>query len=1079
MLRKLLFYFTLLISTNTTFSQKVDFSHLGLEQGLSQTNVKCMVQDKHGYMWFGTEDGLNRYDGESFQVFKHLKNDSLSISDNFINTLYKDKDNNIWAGTQTGGLNKFDYKTGKWKRIKGRRKNVNTILSICVNKQHTWIGTDNGIFSLNIKDTAWLDSFPKVKVMAIQSIDDDNLLVATSKGVFRIDTNEKEFKKINIKINFSYNNNIEFKSIVKNKDNNFFIGSKSGLFFYDVKNNSIKKDSIVSSSIESLLFDDTGVLWIGTLSDGLKRYNIKAKELKEYRYKPEIENSLNNNNILSIYQSQSGLIWVGTEIGINRYNKNKQQFHTFRKETNLNSLNSNIVWSFYEGDKILWVGTDEGINRYNIDSQKWNEKPYKVTSKNSASNGIRVLKISYDKKFLWVGTKKGLFKFNLSTKKYVNVPYPLSDRFVKAIHIDKDGLVWVGTWENGVYTYNIDTENITPFHKVKEGESSSDSKKIFTFHEVSNGDIWAGTYGGGLVRYNKKNEKKDVFIKFSGDEEVKFNSAMSIIESDSTYLWVGTVSDGLLKFDIKKGKYIKQYTEKNGLPDNMVYGIEMDDKGNLWLSTNNGLSKFNIKTEVFLNYNKYNGIQANEFNAGSHFKNKNGKLFFGGVNGFTAFIPDSIKRYNEKASIHVTSVLVNDKEVLDNSNYKIDRGFKFNSDEKIKIFFTSLDNAIPENVKYKYTLIKDASQDQDTLWKFTPKQQGEATFSNKDSGKYELIIKSTNSDGSWNNNKNRVLKVIVNKSVFLSWWFYVIIFLFLSSIGTLAYSAIKRKINIKRKEEFDLELDNKTKELKDQNNKLIKAYNELEEIKNKMLESEQFTLMGRLISGISHEINTPIGNGAMGASHVETQINKLKKIYDDEKMSSFEIEDFFKKTLESIKIVRKNLDRANKHMKGLQIISRDQESEKAREFVFYDYLQSIIFNLKHEWKYKKVQWNISCNEKMKVNSYPGAISQIFTNLIINSVRHGFAERTNCKIDIDVKRHTNTLLITYRDNGNGIEKKNIKKIFKAFESFSKHPGSGLGLNIVKNLVDNKFNGKISCDSKVKQYTQFRIQLEIML
>lgn len=790
------------------------FQHISADQGLSQSGVSSIFQDSQGFMWFGTQDGLNKYDGYEFTVYKYNALDSNSLSDNFITSIYEDKSGIIWVGTDGGGLNKFNRKTEKFTRYIHDLNNPNSlshnrVLSIYEDSFGTlWVGTDGGglnQFNQEIEQFTHyqhhLNDPNSLSNDIIFSIYEDH------SGTLWIGTGGGGLNKFNRDIGqFSHYTNNPFDptslnddtvlSIYEDQSARFWIGTKNGglnqfnrntrqFIHYTHDPDNFKR--LNHNTINAIAEDRLGNLWLATTSwygnsygSGLDKFVPENGQFIHYNHDSLHLTSLSDDLVSCVWLSNDQILWVGTALGgINKLDLKEQKFIHYKNDpTNLNTLSDNHVMSIDEDHfGQLWIGTsDGGLNKFDSQTGQFTHYQHNSTNPYSLSSN-NIWSINEDKDgMLWIGTfGSGLDKFDRKTQKIThyqnnpNDPFSLSDNAITSIHEDHLGTLWVGTMRGGLNKFEPESEQFTHYTNDPSNPNSLSDISAFLIYEDRAETLWIGTLNGGLNKFQRETEN---FIHYKHDSKISnslsYDRILSIYEYPTGTLWIGTFGGGLDKFDIATETFT-HYTEKDGLPNNSVVGILADDEGNLWLSTGKGLSKFNPKTETFRNYDVSDGLQGNEFDGvKAYLKSKTGEMFFGGLNGFNAFYPDQVKD-----NPHIPPVVITDFRKF-NENVKLDKSIS--EIESIKLSykdnffgfeFAVLDYTNPLKNQYAYKL-----EGFDKDWIYSGSRRY-ASYTNLDAGTYRFKVKGSNNDGVWNE-EGTSIKILITPPPWKTWWAYTL-----------------------------------------------------------------------------------------------------------------------------------------------------------------------------------------------------------------------------------------------------------------------------------------------------------------
>jgi len=758
MIRAILFCIILsfLFALEILPQSNIVFNHLTIKDGLSQSSVTCILQDRNGFMWFGTQDGLNRFDGYNFKVFKNIPSDSTSLSDNFIYSIYEDQSGSLYIETQSGAFHQYNPKTES--------------------------------FQIVVKDNINLEK-AKVSSVGAQLMESSGIKwtggLSKETGLVTLDTKTgKELIYIHNPFDPYSLSNDKVYSIFRDRSGNLWVGTFDGLDrldeatnkFYHYRNIPDDPNSLPDNWVWPIYEDSHGYLWIGTVRGGLSKFDPETETFSNYKNNQNDPASINDNFVFSIFEDHGGVIWIGTNLGgINYFHQSTYSFEHFKNYPgNKNCLSDNIVLSMLadkNGD--YWIGTrNGGLNKLNYRKKKFSFYYNNPDDKNSiSSNSIQSL-LEDKAGNIWIGNySSGLDVLNLSThtiNHFHNDPSDstsLSDDRVYSIVEDKSGNIWVGTYQGGLNKLDKSTGKFLRFQFNENDSASISSNSTWSLTLDDAGNLWIGTFGGGV---NVMDIKKQTFTYFKnnpGDASSLIDDNVIRVFKDSKgNMWFSTTK-GLSRY-FSENKSFKNYDEQNGLANNFVYGILEDAKGNLWLSTNNGLSKFNPENETFKNYYVDDGLQSNEFNQNAFAKDrKTGRMLFGGINGFNIFHPDSLKgntfvpqlaftdyiRYNTD---HEEGKPIIEKGISDRDSIKITY-----KDNIITLQFSAFSFYNNSDNEYRYKL-----EGFNENW-IQLGNNHSVTFTNLSPGDYKLIINGSNNDGLWND-KGKSLFVEVTPP----WW---------------------------------------------------------------------------------------------------------------------------------------------------------------------------------------------------------------------------------------------------------------------------------------------------------------------
>jgi ligand-binding sensor domain-containing protein/signal transduction histidine kinase len=830
------------------------FERITVEDGLSQNAVLTILQDRRGFIWLGTEDGLNKYNGYGFEIFKHDPDDPTTIADSLTSKIYEDQSGNLWIGTRTG-LDRYDPSTNTFSHFQNDPTDPSSlsgtwVVSIVEDSQgKLWIGTDDGGVNQFDRETETFVryihnpndpmSLSDNSVRVIYEDRSGRLWVGTRDGLNLFNPADKTFIHYGNDPSGSLDlgeNNIS--CILEDTRGIFWVATEdSGLYykrpsaerFSQLRNNPQDPESLSHDRVRSLFEDQNGQLWVGT-QNGLDLLNPNGFNFIHFRNDPGDPQSLSSNAIWSIYQDRTGLLWFGTYGGgVSTYSQYANQFaHYQHKSDNPNSLSDNMVWSIAE-DRYgaLWIGTfNGGLNRLdpgrNVFTLYQND-PEDPSS--LSSNDVRAI-LEDSSGNLWIGTSGGLDRFDPQAENFIHYRHDpensksLSENRVLTILEDDNGYLWIGTRTGGLNKMDPATGECIHYQYNPDDDGSLSDNRIWSLFKDHEGAIWVGTLGG----LNMWDEEDQRFIRYTNNpddpQSLSNDSIFSIYEDPSDILWIGTWGSGLDRFDRETSSFT-HFTEKDGLPNNVIYGIEADQDGNLWLSTNLGLSKFNPQTIAFKNYDVRNGLQNNEFNVGAHAKGQSGKLYFGGVQGFNEFLPNQIRDNPIVPHVVITSFakfnqtvkedLVDGEEIL--LSYK---------DNYISFEFAALDYNAPDKNLYAYML---EGFDQDWVQAGTRRY---TSYTNLKGGDYVFRVRGSNNDGIWNEQGTSV-QIKITPPFWETGWF-IGLAIVITSTGLIAGFRLRvRRIEARSKKLQNL-VEERTREIEQRTHELETLYRADEEL---------------------------------------------------------------------------------------------------------------------------------------------------------------------------------------------------------------------------------------------------------
>ncbi len=1079
------------------FSQSnIRFEHLTVNDGLSHSKINCIFQDSAGFMWFGTEDGLNRYDGYSFTLFSSNPDDSSTLSGPSVRSIFEDNDGNLWIGSS--GLNLFDKNKERFVQF---RHNPNIPKSIskgevtCIyqdNSGNYWIGTEGGglnqffleknefIHYTHQKNNEFSLSNNNVSVIYQDGF--GVLWIGTGDGLNKFDAKNKKFityRKNQGKTNAISGNRIT--SIHEDQEGNLWIGTNpGGLNKYERASDRFitflhdKHDpkTICSNRIGPVSEDANGNIIIGT-NNGYSIYNQETKEFRNYFHNNYDYYSLNSNYITALFKDASGIIWLGTYTeGINKYESISNYFNNHQKiPGNQNSLSNNNVTSIVEDKEgIIWIGTKGGgLNKYDPFSETYTHIMHDAFNPRSLSFNT-ILSLEMKQEELWAGSIKldiiATGNNNIDIEHFENITEgqnTIKGSAIWDILHDSKGNLWVGALKtlNKISFYDDENIEVEHFSHNPENSSSLGNGYVEVLYEDPGNKIWIGA--GGLNQYNAGNPNKQ-FTRYQNDpgnaKSLSNNQVKTIIADEIGNLWIGTEGGGLNYFNISEVSFT-HFTEKDGLPSDVIWGILKDQKQNLWLSTSKGLAKFNTETYAVKKYDVNDGIQGNIFNQGAYFKNSKNKMYFGGTNGFVSFYPDSIKN-----NTYIPPIVITDLKILNNPveiknkkdkkailNKSIIHTKQINlhhSDHIFSIQFAALHYANPNKIQYAYKL-EPIEKD----WNYTGADARIATYSNLKAGKYVFLVKGTNADEVWNENPRKLL-ITVSPPFWFTWWAYVIYGLILVSILLV----LRNFIIIRERYKNDL----KVQRIESQKS------HELNQLKLKFF------------TNVSHEFRTPL----------TLILGPLEKMLQNQQLNH--------ENRELFDLMHRNASRllrlVNQIMDFRKIESGNLKLDLTKNDII-NYVKEVGNSFNNIAQIRQINYQIVTNINYQTAWFdPDKLEKIIYNLLSNAFKYtpdkgrillsASVIENNSLYDMPGPSSSGNnienkqIIISVEDTGMGIEKKAQEKIFDRFYNTKskelQQEGTGIGLELTKEMV-LLHHGKINVDSNPGKGSCFTIVLPL--
>lgn len=835
-------------------ADNIRFERFSASAGLSQQTITSIFQDSRGYMWFGTQEGLNKYDGIKFTVYQPKYNDPHAMSSGWALSISEDNNGDIWIGTRDG-VNVLDVNAGKFRSysVSSGDSSINDMMARVVYKDQQgtmWVGTRKGLNQYISSEKRFKHySFigtpenPTVDVVAIsEDITGALWLGSTRQGLMRFDTQTETLSNLTNQFpNIATDVQVSVRSLYIDEDQVLWIGTIShGFFKLDLQQ---PKTDNASSAISFVAeFDDKEIaavaedmqrtLWVGT-NRGIYYKKFTDERFIFLQNRPNSASNLVDDDIRSLYSDASGVFWVGAFNGLNKWNSRTTQFdHFYENENSSQSLSNNKIGMIGSDTKnIVYIGSRAGVDMLNPDTNEVQSIPIESAGK-PGLRADRVMSFAYvNDEEMWFGySQSGATKYNSINNTYTHYSADRSGQtsllrqgITSIIHAS-DGTVWFGTFGGGISRYNRQTDDFTSYVHNPDDISSLSDDKVITLYETKDGNLWVGTWDAGL----------NIFVPSSGavfrikrkendPGSLGSNKVVSFLEDSDNNIWVGTHGGGLNLLTARNKAMgnitFEKLDSESGMPSNVAYGLLEDNQGYLWCSTNKGLVKIDRHTKEVFVYTVSQGIQGDEFNSGTHYKDPFGYLYFGGNNGVTRFKPENIQANPVAPKIVFTGFqrLNKIEKLADITNEKGEVEV-FYQDYLIGFEFAALDYAAPADNEYLYKL-----EGFDKNW-IEVRDSARATYTNLPSGSYEFKVKAANSDGVWNEQGNSIT-LVVNPPPWLSAWAYTFYCLTALALGCYVSLVLKRKSKQRQLYQAQLEYDVniRTSELKTANEKLLEA----------------------------------------------------------------------------------------------------------------------------------------------------------------------------------------------------------------------------------------------------------------
>ena len=1067
--------FLLFFLNSNLISQNRRFHHVTSKDGLSQSEVYCFLKDSRGFMWFGTVDGLNRFDGYNIKIYNTDRNKPNSLTNNTVRSLVEDKFGRIWIGTDDG-LNMYDPNTESINQIipvsvSSQKLNVSTLLEY---ENFLFLGTGHGLYRIQLfEDLTYLNqnslqsiSFDfdiegsYVSIVKLKECSLGGIWMQTSGMVRQIIVEPHSDRAITIEtpiLDFSYN----FFDLAEDASNNLWVTSNGkGLIRYNLitkemttYNSSLSNFGLSSLKCSSIAKDANGNIWIGTFDNGINL--IKSDQLNSNQIKFEyIEHnsyrlaSLNSNLIRTLYVSRDNILWVGTiGAGVNYFDSEQKNFNHLKINTSTSNGSNFIRAVHLTSAEEVWAGLHSN-GLYQINREDHN------VIKLGLGNMTVFYIASYKENQYFICSDQGVYLVEKHKDK-ITVLSNVKTFATFYVVEGRDGIYWLASFE-GLFRFKIINNAIIidKNYPLLTSETASPQNCRVLYYNDNTNELLVGTEGGGL-HILTLNEQQEVVLnkKYKSNQSegsISNNYIRSIIKDSQNNFWIGTY-EGLNKIlnytSNSEDISFKCYTKKDGLPNNMINSIIEDNQKCLWIGTNNGLSKFIPSRNHFLNYFESDGIQSNEFSEHAVYKTDDGEIIIGGINGITTFYPDDITKSTRKPQTTITDFYIDDERVKPNykigKNTPLKRGiaiadaiFLLPNQNNIGFDFSSMLYPNVDKIKYAFML-----EGFDKAWQYTDETIKYANYTNLDHGKYTFKVKSTNGDGIWEENAKELFIHI--KTPFKYSWYAIALYV-LVIILVLVYFSYFSIIRYTTKNKLLLEQEH---------NQKVQSLNKLR---------TQFFI------NISHDLRTPL---TLITGPLESVIQE-KNLNNDIK--------------NKLLLIKRNVKRLNYLIEQLLDVRRAEKGKLVTQIQERDILaftKKEITHFTYAIDKKELKYNItSPSSKLVIGFDSGMLSKIYFNLISNALKYTETGEINILIEkvrkddykiLNGSTYCSFVKVDVQDTGKGIPKEKLTKIFKRFyqEDTAYGKGYGIGLSHTYQLVE-AHNGYIEAESKINEGTTIR-------
>lgn len=1063
----------------TPFSQtNYEFISIGDVKKIPENVVTSLAEDSQGFLWIGTAAGIVRYDGYRFRLFAHDTQKSDSLAGNFVGDILPLSDGTIWIASEPGGVSVFDPITETFNSIFDHQQLLlNPFLSSvsALEKDsfgNFWLGTKNGVVKINPLNKSTFENFTKEKDQLLHNdirallFDRSGVLwVGGRGGLNRYNYIEARFESIFAAPGQDLSKTF-VRSLYQDDIGRIWIGTdNNGVFILNTDEMLLEKalQGIPQEDNKSAAYAITQAreneMWIGRFG-GIDRVDIRTgRWLSRIVSDPSAPNSLVNNDIRSLLKDESGMMWVaGYGSGLQRHQQNNNGLNVLRfsllRPNLLSNPNVSSVLETRSGK--IWIGTrGAGIDIY--DTQKGVVGGYRAKPgvAGTLQAGWITTMAEDTQGNIWVGVNPGkLYRFDPKSQIFESYSDEkgLISSNIRVLKTTASGDLWIGT-NNGLALWSVSTDMISMI-PLEDGSLFHDG--VNAIHEDKLGDIWIATGATGLYRLKKGTQYLyQIDGKIEDETDLRTTSIVGMLIDSKQRFWLDT-PDGLLS--IVKWKNEDEVVLSN-ISREMGYGgkplganLLEDSLGRIW--SQNFIFSPDEKQIIELQHADGNNIGTPWFR--SFAKTHDGTLLFGGSKGLLMVEPEKFLPWEFKPPLVATELRIDGKS---QNMGRLSDGLTLKVEEQsFSVEFAALDLSEPDSNRYSYKL-----EGFDQNWILTDSSRRSASYSNLWPGDYILYVRGTNRNGNWSD-KELAIKVKVLAKFWQSLWF---LFALLVLCGLLIYTVVRLRTKI---------ISQRANELRDL---VAQRTSELQQVQNSLIEQEKMASLGSLVAGISHEINTPIGIAVTAASTLDDATTELQLSFDQDKLTRTGLGKYVAHSGESIKLLVSSLERARQLIGSFKQVAVDQSSENRRKINLKHFLNDSYFALQPQLNKQNSRLEIVCADEVMLDTYPGALFQVISNLTNNSLTHGFSEGFSGEIKIKITDTETGVEIEYTDDGIGMSQQVQKKAFEPFFTTKMGKGgSGLGLHLVYNFVTQLLGGKIELYSTNETGFACRISLPLV-
>ncbi|HYE47964.1 MAG TPA: two-component regulator propeller domain-containing protein [Azospirillaceae bacterium] len=1055
------------------------FENIRRDQDRPIGYVTAVAQDTDGFLWIGTAAGLLRYDGYRFKAFGADPGAAGDLPDSYIRALHVDGRGRLWIGTSAGGLAWYDPRQERFVRSDAALNHVDVWSIEEDGEGGLWIGTYGGLARMDAAGAVTQvptaqgrpDGLPQEQVRVVRRDRRGGVWVGTAGGLAHRPAGSDRFQRI-VLPGEAPDAGDAVGAIAEDGRGRIWVGTEHlGVVVLedagDGPRASVPPDmpaGLRQGWVRAIVETRPGVMWIGTVGDGIWQLDTAQGAWMPIRHDLLVPNSLSSNNVLSFFRDRSGLVWVGTYLGLGRFDPSADAIRTLfvAAKTPDGSLDRSVRAMAVAADGGLWVGHGElGIDILDRDGRPVGSLRADPGHPDQAlpRRPVRALALLPDGT-AWIGTRQGLFRSDPPApgqpRQVRRVVLPTRDAVpdIYSMHLRRNTL-WIGTYNNGLIGYDTEAGTV---RTVEAGPQGLTDSRINSILPKGPDELWIGTRNGLNILNTVTGAVERIEPRADAPDGLPGGDVVSLLTDLRGRLWVAAYGRGVAVMegrDAEGRPRFRTLSGRDGLPANAVGALALDHAGNVWASTDAGIARIDPETLAVRPLQKADGVALSSYWAGSVATGPDGEILFGAEEGITLVRPERLADWTYSPPLVVTDAHVGRRPIpSDEVQHQTGPLWVRPDDHGFRLEVAALDYSAPERNRYAYLL-----EGLESTWTEVDGSRRQIAYTGLPPGSYRLRVRGSNRAGQWAQSE-LVISVVVFPAWYQTLWFRGM--LIAGGLAAIAGLIQARTTYLRfRERTLEREVAARTLELAQQKEGLANALSELRETKDQLVQREKLASLGQLVAGIAHEVNTPVGVLLSAATHLEAEADRVQSQVGSGKLTRTEFTNYLAFTRDAGRLIARNAERAASLISSFKQVAADRTSEELRSISVRRYVEDVVELVGPLLRDNAVACRIDGPDDVLLTTYPGLLAQVVTNLVQNAVLHAFAGTAVKEIQIQVAAVEDRVTIVVSDNGVGIEPSVLPRIFEPFFTTRRGSGgTGLGLHMVHNIVHGPLCGRIS-------------------